>query len=177
MLERLIQSALERALTKAVSRQVDRAVTGGLARANDEQDRAEAFLSGWYAGLHLTYAGGFLVGALLLCAAMGLLLGEPETLAYFLPVIALMLALIFWARSRMCRVLFWPSALVLENRKGETAAEFSFSQTERISAGKEKLVFLVEGKRYTITCRPQENQAAFHRLTAMLRQNYPEKIQ
>lgn len=177
MWEQLIQSALQKALTKAVSRQVDRAVSHGVTRARGREEWGEAFLSGWYTGLQLTYAGGFLVGALALCIAFGLFLGEFQVLAYFLPLIALMLALIFWARSRMYRVLCWPSGLALEKRNGETAAEFSFAQAEWIRVHEGKLTFLVEGKRIAVTCHPQENRPAYDRLVAVLRQNYGKKFQ
>lgn len=176
MLDRLIQEALQKALTKVVSRQVERAVTDGVAREKRAQYRSEAFLSGWYVGLQLTYAGGFLVGALALCIVFGLLIGETQVLFYFVPIIALMLALIFWARSRRYRVLFWPNALVLEKPNGETAAEFTFSQTERISIHNGKMTFRVEGKTISIACHPQENRPAYDRLAALLRQHYSEKI-
>lgn len=176
MWEQLMQSALQKALTKAVSRQVDRAVTDGVSKANREQERGWAFLSGWYVGLQLTYAGGFLMGALALCIAFGLFLGEPQVLAYFLPILALMFALILWARSRMYRVLCWPNALVLEKRSGEPAAEFLFSQVERIRVHEGKLTFLVEGKRISLACHPLENRPAYDRLVAVLRQNYGEKF-
>lgn len=177
MLEQLMQGALQKALTKAVSAQVDRVVARGVRQANREQKRAEAFLSGWYVGLQMTYAGGFLCVALLLCVALGLLLGETQVLAYFLPIIALMLALICWTRSRMYRVLYWPGVLLLETRKGETAAEFLFSQVERIRVRKGKLTVWVSGKRIALTCHPLENRPAYDRLVALLRQTDPEKFQ
>lgn len=176
MLDRLIQEALQKALTKVVSRQVERAVTEGVTRENRAQYRADAFLSGWYVALQLTYAGGFLIGALVLCIAFGLAIGETQVLFYFLPIIALMLALILWARSRRYRVLFWPNALVMEKPNGETAGEFAFSQAERISIRNGKMTFRVEGKTLSIACHPQENRPAFDRLAALLRGHYSEKI-
>lgn len=176
MVDRLIQGALQKALTRAVSRQVDRAVAQGVARANQEQERVSAFLSGWYVGLQLTYAGGFLEGALALCVALGLALGERQVLCYFLPLMGLMLALILWARSRMVRVLYWPGALVVESRKGETAAECTFSQMEWVRIREGRMTLLAGGRKITLTCHPLENRPAYDRLAAYLRENYPQKI-
>ena len=176
MLDQLIQGALQKVLTRAVSRQVDRAVTQGVAQANQEQERVAAFLSGWYVGLQLTYAGGFLVAALALCVVLGLILGERQVLYYFLPLMGLMLGLILWARSRMVRVLYWSNALVVEARNGETVTECSFSQMDWVRIRNGRMTILNQGKHITLACHPLENRPAYDELVSHLKRYYPQKI-
>ena len=90
LLQYLVQQALERALTKLLDQTVARAVS----RAKAGQERVSALLSGYSAGLHMTYSGGFLIGALLFCVILSAVFGEIEGAVVFGGAIVVMLALI-----------------------------------------------------------------------------------